>query len=130
MQLLSTLFGVASAQFMLCTALSALPDLTPVSLQIPPDITNVPNPLVQVVWAVTNQGVGEASGSWADGVYISTNQSLDNTALFVTSIWFGASPLEPGDIYWTTNTLSLPVVSNGNYFVILNVDAFNFVPES
>ncbi|HVG90189.1 MAG TPA: hypothetical protein VNB54_01750, partial [Alphaproteobacteria bacterium] len=64
-------------------------------LQIPTAITNVPNPLVQVVWGVTNQGVGEASGNWADAIYISAKQSLDNSAQFVANIWFNASPLEP-----------------------------------
>src|SRR5439155_13325774 len=53
------------------------PDLVPVSLSAPANVTSTtPNPTVQVTWGVTNQGTGSASG-WYDRVWFSTNGLLD-----------------------------------------------------
>jgi len=55
-----------------------LPDLTPVSLQVPEVLTGPPNLEVTLVWGVTNHGIGPAIGnsSWSDWVYLSTNAVL------------------------------------------------------
>jgi subtilase family serine protease len=106
-----------------------LPDLVPIDIEVPPLIRAPPNPVVQVTWAVTNQGAGEAIGYWNDLLYFSTKNFFDSSAFFLA--YQGApSPVEPGDVYWSTNQVTLPIVQSGSYYLIVRANAYQYLPES
>jgi subtilase family serine protease len=107
------------------------PDLAPVVLQVPGNITGPPYPSVTFTWAVTNQGIGAAIGYdyWYDSLYISTNAVFDASAVFVTGLSEGG-PIAPGSAYWRTNTAHLPVEKSGGYYFLFVTDAGNQLFES
>jgi subtilase family serine protease len=107
------------------------PDLAPVALQVPGNITGPPYPSVTFTWAVTNQGIGAAVGYnyWSDSLYISTNAVFDSSALFVTGL-SEVGPNAPGTAYWRTNTARLPVVKSGGFFFLFVTDAGSQLFES
>src|SRR5262249_24432561 len=55
------------------------PDLVPILVQPPNLVTGPPNPILTLVWGITNQGAGAAGGSgylpdyWYDEVYFLSN---------------------------------------------------------
>ena len=106
----------------------ALPDLTPVSLQVPPGVTNSPFPTVSISWTVSNQGTTSAAGYY-DGIYVSTNAVLD-TNVFPFSTWYVGSSTAPGDSYSGTNTLVLLLGFSGKYYVWFKTDIYNSLQES
>jgi hypothetical protein len=106
-----------------------LPDLEPIDLEAPATVTAAPNPSVQVTWAVINQGNAEASGYWSDILYISTRPFYDSSAVFV-SYAMAPSPVEAGDTYWSTNTVTLPITESGTWYLILYANAYNYLQES
>lgn len=111
-----------------CTMAPA-PDLAPVSLQVPANVTTSPYPFVTVVWGVTNQGVSEASGGWYDAVYLSTNATMDGVVCEISESE-GCSTLSPASCYWHTNVVSVPVLQSGSYYLIIMTDAGDDVFES
>jgi subtilase family serine protease len=106
-----------------------LPDLVPVDLRVPSVIQAPPNPSLQVTWAVTNQGAGEAVGYWSDILYLSTRSTFDSSATFL-AYQNAPTPMEPGDMYWNTNQVSLPIVQGGFYYIILEANAYRYLLES
>ncbi|MCX6925709.1 MAG: hypothetical protein NT154_21230, partial [Verrucomicrobia bacterium] len=107
------------------------PDLAPVALQAPGNITGPPYPNVTFTWGVTNQGIGAAVGYsyWFDSLYISTKAVFDSSALYVTGL-SELGPIAPGTAYWRTNTAGLPVVTSGDYYFLFLADAGNQLFES
>src|SRR5882724_10079056 len=95
--------------------LGALPDLVAISLQVPALVTNTPDPGVTIAWKVTNQGGSPAGGYFYDGLFLSTNSTLDNAAPAV-SAW-DVGPLQPGDSDAGTNTFQLPLGFSGTYYL-------------
>ena len=94
-------------------------------LSAPASVTSTaPNPTVQVVWGVTNQGTAAASGSWFDTVWFSTNGVLDANSINLGN--FGVSQTVPaGGGYWQTNSVRLPLSASGPYTLFVQVDAGN-----
>jgi subtilase family serine protease len=102
------------------------PDLVPIYLGLGSATTNVAvNPVVSIVWGVTNQGAGSAipMGSWADYVYLSRDSVLDPSDTTLIYSWESGS-VPPGTTYWRTNSSTLPITTNGTYYLILSVDNF------
>src|SRR5690242_13903086 len=83
-------------------AWSALPDLTPVGLQVPPVITGEPNPTVTINWSVTNQGTEDA-GQHYDGIYLSTDAALHDVIGQICG-WYVPGPIAPGAVNWGSNS--------------------------
>jgi hypothetical protein len=100
------------------------PNLTPVALQAPGVITNVPRATFSVVWGVANQGPGEARamGHWSDKLYMSRNALLDRSAV-VLATNLETGPVPAGGAYWRTNTVTLPPVEPGAYYLIFTANA-------
>ena len=93
-------------------------DLAVLSLQAPDLVESHPKPQVQVVWGITNQGIGTADGSWGDALYLSPTPELEyGTPLLCSDSGYG--PILPGETYWRTNTVTMPVVESGSYYLIL-----------
>ncbi|MCX6926765.1 MAG: hypothetical protein NT154_26705, partial [Verrucomicrobia bacterium] len=105
------------------------PDLVPVMSQIPGVITGPPNPTLSLAWGVTNCGIGAALGDWEDDVYLSTDPVPDWQDSRISYFSYHP-PMPPGSSYWQTNTVQLPVVTNGTYYLIFRVDSYNNVFES
>ncbi|HWH69812.1 MAG TPA: CARDB domain-containing protein, partial [Candidatus Sulfotelmatobacter sp.] len=106
-----------------------LPDLTPLTVQVPTVVNGPTNPSLSLSWAVTNQGVGPAVGSWADRVYFSANPVLDGTAVRLVNL-LREAPLAAGESYGSTNTVYLPATKSGTYYLIFAADAKNTLYES
>jgi len=106
-----------------------LPDLVPTAVQVPASITGPPNMPLRVAYNVSNQGNGPALGYWTDILFLSPNPWLDGFSAYL-DYNSGQPPLEPGENYWNTNRVMLPVGESGSYYLILSVDHYNSVEES
>jgi hypothetical protein len=98
-------------------AITALPDIAPVSLSAP---TGIAGRAVQLVLVATNQGAGSASGYWYDGIYLSTNAVLATNAVPLTYVYQNHS-VGAGSNYVWTNSVSLPAAAVGNYYLIVHL---------
>ena len=127
----STFWGGLAAGLVLGLSAWAdpLPDLAPLALEMPTTVTAPPNPLIEITWGVTNQGAGTALSYWNDILYVSTRSVVDSTANFLV-YETGPAALDPGDIYWRTDQLTLPVTERGFYYVILKANAYRYLRES
>jgi hypothetical protein len=105
-------------------------DLMPVSFVAPTSVISThPNPSIQVMWGVTNQGSASALGGWYDRVWFSTNGVLDARSVSLGDFYFSQT-VAPGTIYWKTNSVTLPMSSNGNYSLFVQVDVNNSIYEA
>jgi len=103
------------------------PDLIPVSVVAPATVTTTqPNPTIQVVWGVTNQGSGAALGGWYDRVWFSTNGVLDTSSIDLGDFYFNQG-VPAGGNYSQTNSVTLPISLGGsyNYTLFVQVDIYN-----
>jgi hypothetical protein len=105
------------------------PDLAPLALQTPGTVTAPPYPEIPVVSVVTNQGGGDALGNpyWWDAIYFSTNSDGSNGTQL--SFSYESGPVIAGGSYWRTNTLILPVVESGTYYLVFTTDFYNNLAE-
>jgi subtilase family serine protease len=105
------------------------PDLVPLSLLSPTTITStIPNPTVQIVLAVTNQGNGSAVGCWYDWLYLSTNASLAGS--IASGAWYNCWNLAPNGSYSLTNDVVLSLGQSGTYYLLFKTDGDNRLYES
>ncbi len=75
-----------------------------------------------MTYAVTNQGIGGIySKDWLDRVYFSTNEVWDAADTLLSTVYKTGS-LPSGGTYSQTNTVTLPNVSGGTYYLLLKVD--------
>ncbi len=105
------------------------PDLAPVSLTVSNSVLSPPNPSVQLVWGVTNQGPGSAMSYWIDEVFLSRDPVFSGSAVSVSSYW-EPGPLYPRNSYWRSETLKLPASESGDYFLFLRVNSQGQLFES
>ncbi len=88
---------------------------------------------ITVTWMVTNNGSAPATGSWSDQLYLSTQQTLNASAVLLTTQDEGAfSPLAVDASYTATSQATLPLaadLSAGQYYVIVVVNADQTVAE-
>ncbi|TAK36654.1 MAG: HYR domain-containing protein [Chloroflexota bacterium] len=103
------------------------PDLTPTALAAPS--TASPGQTVPITWTVRNQGDSDASPSWQDRVYLSTNGIWDSGDTYVTLVTRAVAVIAD-DSYTVTADVRLPNVAVGSYFLIMRTDMFNAVTES
>ena len=98
------------------------PDLRPTALTAPVAITATrPQPRVQVSWVVQNQGTGEAQPTWCDGVYFSTDDVWDSQGRSL-GVFCWSQAVAVGASYAQTQTVTLPTVATGSYYLILRTD--------
>jgi hypothetical protein len=106
------------------------PDLAPVALQVPTVVTGPPNPSVTLVWGVTNESAGPAWGYWYDAVYLSTDAVLDGWDDWLVSDSYETNTVVAAGSYWRTNTMRVPVVESGTYYLIFQVNDWGYLYES
>ena len=103
------------------------PDLVPTVFNAPAAVNGQQS--FTVSWTITNSSVGVAVPNWAERIFLSTNAILDGQDIPVFSFThFGGLPA--GAAYSATQTVSLPGVVAGNYFLILRTDADSSLLES
>ena len=106
---------------------AGLPDLAPVWLRGP--TTAHAGQGIDISYAVTNMGSLTATGFWIDVFWISTSPVWDDAAEYLDDN-YRISPLAVGGTYSSTNTLNLPLLEEGNYFLIVQVNAYDRVYET
>jgi hypothetical protein len=107
--------------------LSAFPNLQVSSVTAPP--TAFSSQQTEVSWIVTNIGNGATSSSfWYDHVWLSLDNTLDNSDTFLGTTE-NASYLNVGESYTNILTVNLPRGIDGNYYFLVNTDAYNSVNE-
>jgi len=105
-------------------------DLTPFSFTAPTSVTALkPNPVVQAVWGVSNQGPATTSGGWYDRVWFSTDGELDASSTDIGDFYFNQT-VPVGGTYWQTNNVTLPMAASGNYTLFVQVDVYNYLYEA
>ncbi|GBC93975.1 hypothetical protein HRbin15_02477 [bacterium HR15] len=95
-----------------------LPNLVPSDVTLNVSSVQVLQP-VQVSWRVSNTGQANAAG-WTDAIYLSRTPSLSG-AIFLTRVP-APQPLAPGQAYQQSATVSIPIVSPGEYYVLVMAD--------
>ncbi|HEV8441135.1 MAG TPA: CARDB domain-containing protein [Methylomirabilota bacterium] len=103
------------------------PDLFPTSLTAPLLVS--PRQSVSTSWTVKNQGTGPAVGLWTDTLYISPTPTCCAGATSLRSV--NVSPgTPPGSTYSQTQTVTIPGLATGTYYLIVKTDANNVLYES
>src|SRR6185369_8371887 len=82
----------------------------------------------QITWEVANLGPGIAEGSWVDRVYVSNDGQVGNDTLLESFTHTGN--VAEGEHYTRTETVTVPELSDGAYWVIVLTDATNTVYEN
>jgi hypothetical protein len=103
------------------------PDLAPVSVSAP--AAGTVGQSVSVTCVVTNQGLGSASGTWYDGIYFSSNSVFGANATRLPGVG-GNHNVAAGSSYAWTNSVTLPQVPAGTYYLFVVVDYQSQVYES
>jgi subtilase family serine protease len=95
-----------------------LPNLQAGQVRINPSSVQILR-LVTVSWQVANAGEASASG-WTDAIYLSRTPNLSG-AIFLTRVP-AAGALAPGQSYTQQATVTIPIVSPGDYYVLVMAD--------
>ena len=96
-----------------------LPDLAVQTVSLPAS-GGVGQP-ISVSWTVANQGSAAANGSWQDAVYLSTKPTLDGSAVLLDDVAHNGG-LAKGATYTGTDTVDVPALPVGNYYLIVDTD--------
>ncbi|MFH0908412.1 MAG: CARDB domain-containing protein [bacterium] len=102
------------------------PDLKPVSLVSP--TSAVPGQQIEVRYAVTNAGDGPVEGGWYDYIYLSRDTTWDASDYAVWSGWWNTN-VAAGDVYGSTNMMTLPAWPDGVYYLIVKADVYGYIYE-
>ena len=103
------------------------PDLTPTELAAPASAGA--DQQIEVSWTVANQGAGQAQPDWYDRLYFSTDDVWDNQDTQLNSFQWNYA-VAAGASYTQTETVRLPEVPAGNYYLILRADYNDSLYES
>jgi WD40 repeat protein/subtilase family serine protease len=95
-----------------------LPNLQAGQVGVNPSSVQILQP-VTVSWQVANAGEASASG-WTDAIYLSRTPNLSG-AIFLTRVP-AAGALAPGQSYTQQATVTIPIVSPGDYYVLVMAD--------
>jgi YD repeat-containing protein len=103
------------------------PNLSVSSVSLADLALRQPGQTTIVNWTVSNIGTSEAKGSWIDRVYLSADGNI-NSAVLLASVARN-TPLATGEVYTASTQVTLPVVPDGNYRIIVVTDANNNLLE-
>ena len=91
--------------------------------------SGTPGDSVTVNYTVQNLSGSTATGPWTDSVYLSTDQTLDaSDTLLGSGVHTGNVAVSGSYIGGVTATL--PVIANGNYYLIVVTDSGKAVPDT
>ncbi len=112
------------------TALATQTNLTPVSIQSITQTTATVGQSLGVTFTVKNEGTQKTPvSSWVDSVYLSPSSTIGATAVLLGQV---TSPgaVAAGASYQETVTASVPALLPGQYFVIVQADSGDVVPDT
>ena len=108
----------------------ANPDLFPTNFTAPVSVVVTQlSQRFEADWMVVNQGAGAAYTSWGDYLYLSTTNVLDSSAVYVGSAYRNPV-LAPGQAYLGFANVQLPDGIQGNFYLILQANAYGSLYES
>ena len=84
---------------------------------------------INLSWQVLNAGPGDADNNWTDSVYLSATNVLDVTATKLGD-FASVNPLLAFATYTQNQSVAVPRVPAGNYYIIIQTDSTNVVPET
>ena len=88
---------------------------------------------ITVDWLVRNIGSDPAKENWSDRVYLSRDTTLSSDDALLFSEAASANPLATSGEYAKSRLVTLPLnqsFSDGTYYILVSVDAFQQQPES
>jgi subtilase family serine protease len=100
-------------------------DLIPTVLT-PPASANA-GATIQIAYSIKNQGAGSAIGPWNDTLYLSTDMAFGGDTVLGT---FAESVAGVGGTYNRNQTVIIPNVAPGTYYVFLEAETGNQIYES
>ena len=101
-------------------------DLVVTNIEVPGDARS--GEPIEVRWTVTNESDQQATGSWSDSIFLSTDGTWDiDDRPIGRAVYNGM--LEPGESYTQSLTVQLPPSLPGTYRAIVRTDIFNQVYE-
>jgi hypothetical protein len=89
--------------------------------------SGVPGTPASIEWQVSNVGGNNTVSTWADAVYLSTNNFWDITATLLTSV--NHTGLAASASYSASWSGSLPALTPGSYYALVRTDVRDSVPE-
>jgi len=84
---------------------------------------------ITVNWQVSNSGSNNADGSWQDSVYLSTTPTITAASGLLGSV-MRSGGLPAGGLYNASWTGPLPAIPPGSYYILVQVDSLNQVPNT
>jgi RHS repeat-associated protein len=107
------------------------PDLQLTSLIIPSNANF--GQTIEVSWTVRNIGSDPAREEWSDRIYLSNNNTLDESDTVLFTNVANASPLSVLQEYTRTANVTLPLnmqSASGTYYIFVKADVYGQQPES
>lgn len=99
--------------------LSPLPDLVPNSLTVPAALFS--GTTIEATYIFQNEGEHEVTGPWTDCFYLSTEQILTRTAIFLSEIK-NVPPLLPLESRKVIKQLEIPQKIDGTHYILVQVN--------
>ena len=103
------------------TTTLAFVDLVVTAVQ-PPDQLNAGDS-GSLTWTVMNEGNTATTAAWHDAVFLSASGQIDSSAIFLTDVSEGDTPLAPDGSYQGSADFTIPAaLSPGNYYLVIDVN--------
>ena len=83
---------------------------------------------ISVSWKIKNTGLGAASGSWYDAIYLSNDAVLDVTDTYLGAV-INPSALNASQNYTQSTSVTLPNGISGNYYIFIESDKYGYIGE-
>lgn len=103
------------------------PDLSVSVFSVPSSATSANQP--EITWQIQNTGQGNTAGSWVDHLYLSSDNVLDDGDTLLGE-FPRSEVLAAESDYSQTQTLKIPDISPGSYYIILKTDSAGAVEET
>ncbi len=93
--------------------------------------TGAPGGSIPVSWTVKNVGTATAQGNWTDSVYLSTSQTIDSSAVLLSTYPVGSNaPLAANQSYTSSQNVTLKglyggTLTPGQYYLVFRVNDNN-----
>ena len=113
--------------FVVASSALGQPDLRPTGITAP--ALGTTQHTMDVSWEVENGGTGEAPASWYDVLYLSADEVVGAGDIALAQLAW-SQPVAAGGNYTLAQTVTVPNVPAGNYYLIVVVDVYNYVYEA
>jgi|GEM_PF-6246350 len=84
---------------------------------------------VDLEWTVENRGETATSAQWVDRVILSTEPSATRGTQYNLGEFSNVQSLEPDEVYTVSQTVTLPELLQGPYYLLVQTDARQRIPE-